>query len=279
MGTIGVAVILVFFGLFEDPLGLFNRTKRRNRADLFIEFGSLGAVVIIITPAVIFLTAAALSRFLPGQRGMFSGLRWALALPLCLVSEDIIQYFYHRSAHAVPFLWRLHRSHHTAPSMGVFVSYRNGFLYYVLMPNFWWNGVLAYWGLGGPLALALIAKQLVVAGAHSSFKWDRWLYRDKRLAPLAWLVERVIVTPACHHGHHGRTAADGISNPNGNFGNMFFLWDTIFGTAKFSRAYPTEFGVDDGIEESWARQLLYPLPAAMTKMRRIFRKSAAAGIV
>lgn len=45
--------------------------------------------------------------------------------------------------------------------------------------------------------------------------------------PLAWLVERVISTPSTHFAHHGLTAEDGISHPNGNYGNLLFLLDVL----------------------------------------------------
>jgi Tfp pilus assembly pilus retraction ATPase PilT len=49
------------------------------------------------------------------------------------------------------------------------------------------------------------------------------------------LMERTISTPATHHAHHAATTDDGVGYYKGNFGNMFFLWDVIFGTAHISR--------------------------------------------
>ena len=54
-------------------------------------------------------------------------------------------------------------------------------------------------------------------------------------------------------------ADDGVSNPNGNFVNLLFFWDVLFGTAKITRAYPTKFGVWNKMNEQWYVQLLFPL--------------------
>jgi sterol desaturase/sphingolipid hydroxylase (fatty acid hydroxylase superfamily) len=78
------------------------------------------------------------------------------------------------------------------------------------------------------------------------------------LHPIAWVIERVISTPATHFAHHGKTSDDGISNPDGNFSNMFFLWDVIFGTARITRKYPTEYGIPNDPDDDWKSHLYYP---------------------
>lgn len=40
---------------------------------------------------------------------------------------------------------------------------------------------------------------------------------------------------------------------------MFFLWDVIFGTAKITRRYPEQYGVENYMEEEWYAQVLYPV--------------------
>ena len=58
---------------------------------------------------------------------------------------------------------------------------------------------------------------------------------------------------------HCLTAEDGISHPNDNYGNLLFIWDIIFGTAKITRKYPKRFGAWNQIKEPWYVQLLFPL--------------------
>jgi hypothetical protein len=55
---------------------------------------------------------------------------------------------------------------------------------------------------------------------------------------------------------------DGISDPNGNYGNMFSIWDQIFGTAKFTRQFPTMIGLVNDPKDKWAASYFYPLIAS-----------------
>ena len=77
-----------------------------------------------------------------------------------------------------------------------------------------------------------------------------------------WLVERTISTPATHWAHHALTNADGVGHYKGNFGNLLFLWDIVFGSAHITRRYPAAVGLQDDLafgEEHWAHQMFYPL--------------------
>ena len=74
-----------------------------------------------------------------------------------------------------------------------------------------------------------------------------------------WVVERTISTPATHSAHHGKHVSDGVTNYKGNFGNLLFFWDVLFGTAKITRRYPDEIGVENLPETTVAEQLIWPL--------------------
>jgi len=56
-----------------------------------------------------------------------------------------------------------------------------------------------------------------------------------------------------------------VTNYKGNFGNLLFVWDMLFGTAKITRRYPELYGVENLPPTSAGEQLLWPLirmPAA-----------------
>ena len=40
---------------------------------------------------------------------------------------------------------------------------------------------------------------------------------------------------------------------------MLFFWDVLFGTAKITRQYPPEFGVENLPETSTLEQLIWPI--------------------
>tara|TARA_B110000196_G_scaffold296938_1_gene287647 strand:- start:188 stop:748 length:561 start_codon:yes stop_codon:yes gene_type:complete len=156
-------------------------------------------------------------------------------------------------------MWKLHRPHHVVEEMGVLVTYRNAILYYAFMPGIWFSAILIYLGMIEVYLYYLPIKMTVIMLAHSEIRWDRFLYKYKVLHPLAWLVERTISTPCTHYAHHGLTSEDGVSNPNGNYGNLLFFWDVLFGTAKVTRKYPTKFGAWNKMKEPWYVQLFFPL--------------------
>ena len=92
-----------------------------------------------------------------------------------------------------------------------------------------------------------------------SIAWDKPFYRYPVLHPIAWVLERLISTPATHHAHHAASTDDGIGYYKGNFGNMFFLGDVIFGTAFISRQYPRQYGISHYESDEWYAQLLWPI--------------------
>ena len=112
------------------------------------------------------------------------------------------------------------------------------------------------------MAIGLVLKQVIVISSHSTVKWDAFLYKYRFFNPLTSILERIFITPAFHHAHHGKSMQDGISDPNGNFGNMFSIWDQLFSTAKFTRQFPKDYGIPNDPKEHWAPAYFYPAIAA-----------------
>jgi sterol desaturase/sphingolipid hydroxylase (fatty acid hydroxylase superfamily) len=214
-----------------------------------------------IYPCVLLTVGTVGQSWAPQAAGALAGLPGWQMLVLLLLFDDMAQYWWHRASHT-PLLWPLHRAHHSAPYMSVRIVYRNNFFYYAMMPSLWLSAVLVYLGLGAIYPFYLVAKLAVIIGAHSTWRWDAVLYRHRVLHPLAWLLERTISTPATHAAHHAMYDNDGVGHYKGNFGNLLFVWDQLFGTAHISRRYPARIGLADDLEhgaEPWSVQLLYPL--------------------
>ena len=253
-----VLSILIVFGLIESLGGLYGKNSIRSRNDWYVELFSTFHLFVLIKPIIFFSMTYLLINFLPQYRNIFSDASFWISSVVVTFGDDFLQYWYHRKAHKWSWLWKLHRPHHSSREMGVLVSYRNAIMYYVLMPNIWWLAMVTYFGLYQQMILAIILKQIIVTGAHSEARWDSFLYNYKLLHPIAWIIERFISTPATHFAHHGQSADDGISNPNGNFSNMFFLWDVIFRTARITRKYPRVYGIPDDPDDNWKSHLYYP---------------------
>lgn len=252
-----VVFIMLVFGIAEALLGAYSN-KKRTWHDYITELVSFPQLTILIQPGVLLFVGFAGRKFFPAWEYKYAATAYVYQFLIFLVIEDMPQYWWHRLAHHSPLLWKFHVAHHAAPAMGVGVVFRNAALYYLLMPNIWLASVAVFLGFGKVYIVYTVLKLLIIIGAHSEVRWDSFLYRYKILHPLAWLVEHTISTPATHFAHHGLTNADGISNNNGNFGNMLFIWDQLFGTAKFTRQYPTEFGIEDDPKDPWYVMLYYP---------------------
>lgn len=256
---LAVVSVLLAFGLAEWVQGRFfapEATREDNRLDVVVTL-----LFPLISGAVLAASGALCAALMPEQRNAWAGWSvWAM-LAVLLVADDLTQYLWHRLSHS-SVLWPLHRAHHSAAYMSVRVVYRNNAFYYALMPGLWLSGALVFMGFGWVYVAYSIVKVSVIIAAHSAVRWDEWLYRHAALRPLAWLVQRTISTPATHFAHHALVQNDGIGHYTGNFGNLLFLWDVLFGTAHITQRYPPAYGLSDDRAhgpESWLVQFIFPL--------------------
>lgn len=252
------AIVMLVLGIIEVLGGLYVNGKR-TRNDYTIELVSLAILPTFVQPGIFLLVVLAMSAGFPQLEDQFLNVSIAWHFLAFLIFDDLTQYLWHRLSHANKTMWKLHRPHHVVEEMGVLVTYRNAFLYYAFMPGIWLSGLLVYMGMGYAYLFYVPVKLTVILLAHSETRWDRFLYKYKVLHPFAWVVERIISTPCTHFAHHGLTAEDGVSHPNGNYGNLLFIWDVIFGTAKITRKYPEKFGAWNRINEPWYVQLFFPI--------------------
>lgn len=251
-------ILLLLLGILESIGGLYFE-DRRTKNDFTIELISLVTLPTLIQPGIFIAVLWGMGTYLPQYEDYYisSSILWHILA--FIVLDDMTQYWWHRLSHANRLMWKLHRPHHVVEEMGVLVTYRNATLYYALMPGIWLSALLVYLGMGYIYLFYLPVKLVIILLAHSETKWDRFLYKYHFLKPLAWIIERTISTPSTHFAHHGLTADDNISHPNGNYGNLLFIWDIIFGTAKITRKYPSRFGAWNQIKEPWYVQLLFPI--------------------
>ena len=252
------AIILVVLGIIESLGGLYFNDKR-SKDDLTIELISLTVLPTLIQPAILLFVLFVMDLWFPVYEDFFINAFFLWHVLAFVILDDLTQYLWHRLSHESPFMWKLHRPHHVVEEMGVLVTYRNAVLYYAFMPGIWFSALLIYLGMIEVYLIYLPIKMTVILLAHSEVRWDRFLYKYKILHPIAWVVERTISTPCTHYAHHGLTSEDGVSNPNGNYGNLLFFWDVLFGTAKITRKYPKRFGAWNKTKEPWYVQLLFPI--------------------
>jgi sterol desaturase/sphingolipid hydroxylase (fatty acid hydroxylase superfamily) len=173
---------------------------------------------------------------------------WARILS-ALVVTDVGYYWAHRLSHQIPFLWRFHAIHHSAPEMDFLVAPR------AHPVDFLFSRYCAYiplylLGLAGPTGAAgsIVPMVVTLVGKvwgffiHANLRW--------RFGPLEWLV----ATPAFHHWHHTKRGPI-----NRNYSSQFPWVDALFGTFYLpAKAWPDEYGIEATTPETVSGQLLQP---------------------
>jgi sterol desaturase/sphingolipid hydroxylase (fatty acid hydroxylase superfamily) len=254
-----IGCIFLGFILLEIVFTQFFSKKGQKRQDAVVEIFSSSILILFTQPFVLFMGGLAAAIIIPEYKGIIGDWHFIPLFTLFLVFDDMTQYWWHRLSHTVPALYSLHRPHHEASYMSIRIVYRNNVFFYLLMPGLWFSGALIYLGAGWVYAFYLVIKMTVIFGAHSDLQWDKKLYQIKWLSPIMWVLERTISTPSTHSAHHGKHAEDGVTNYKGNFGNLLFFWDVLFGTAKITRKYPKAYGVENLPETSASEQLFWPV--------------------
>lgn len=134
---------------------------------------------------------------------------------MAFLISDLWLYWLHRGMHNNAFLWRTHQLHHTPETMYAFAGFRTSFMHALLYA---FPQVLVAFYLFQFTQLELgIAFGLGVLSnlfTHSNISVPKWL-------PL----HHIFVTPEFHHPHHSQ-----LGTQNKNFGNVFTIWDRMFGS-------------------------------------------------
>jgi sterol desaturase/sphingolipid hydroxylase (fatty acid hydroxylase superfamily) len=146
-----------------------------------------------------------------------------VGIPVTVLLLDLAKYGTHRLFHAIPWLWRIHRVHHSDPDFDV----STGLRFHPLEPLLPLSVEFAAILLLAPPVQGVIAAQLLPctinfiqhANANLPSSWERGLQR--------WFV-----TPRMHRIHHSERIADQQSN----FGDLFPWWDRWVGTYRAEAA-------------------------------------------
>ena len=147
--------------------------------------------------------------------------QWPLMIQmaLALVITQFFEYWWHRLAHTVPLLWRLHATHHSPERLywlnaGRFHPLDTAFSAMVSL------GSLLLLGAEGGV-LVMISTWIAVHGLfqHCNVRL--------RLGPLNWIFSMAEL----HRWHHSLV----LDEANSNFGNNILLWDIVFGTVHWPK--------------------------------------------
>jgi sterol desaturase/sphingolipid hydroxylase (fatty acid hydroxylase superfamily) len=155
----------------------------------------------------------------------------ALDVVIAIVVLDLATYALHVLMHRVPWMWRVHRVHHSDPLVDVTTAYRQHPIEVLLR----FAGILLpAWALG--LSPQSLAAYRVISGAnalleHANFEvWQ----------PIDDLAALLVVTPNMHKVHHSRRSQETDSN----YGNILSIFDRLFRTfTPAARHAPVHYGL------------------------------------
>ena len=143
---------------------------------------------------------------------------WLLAVVAFLLI-DLLAYLAHALFHGAPWLWRLHRAHHTDAVVDASTGVRH-------------HPVESLVGAALQLTIfAILGVPFLVVMAYGliSTLWQFVTHADVRLPePIDRALRLVIVTPGMHRVHHSVRMDEG----NSNFGMVLSIWDRLFGTYR-----------------------------------------------
>lgn len=255
--SILVAGLFAVFLLAEYLTGV-NRNRHRTARDWLIDCISVIQLA-VIKPVVLFLAFYLTQHAFPDSQNSFAQLPFWIGFAVVFIPDDFSHYWIHRSAHAYPRIWGLHRTHHTPNVYQVSIAFRENWLWFWVMPGFWWSGAMVYFGLFEQVLVSTAAIGIHNIILHTGFTADLSLYRHKVVRRFIRYFECLINTPSLHRGHHG-LGTHGV--PAGNYAQTLFIWDVIFGTAVFQGdKIPERYGTRDltAMQQPWYYQLWWPL--------------------
>ena len=239
---------LTFFWTLEGsvPLFQFNYTKWRHAwPNLFFT-----GTTIVINFSLAFLLLASADWVVQHEFGLLYWLPemplWLFAVLGILMMDLIGAYLPHFTEHKIKPLWMIHLVHHSDHKVDTTTANRHHPLESVVRYVFTLFGVFI---IGTPIAIVMLYQSLSLVSTqfnHANIKLPKAV--DKALS-------YILVSPDMHKTHHHYK----LPHTDSNYGNIFSIWDRIFGTYSYLDRDALIYGVDtfpDEIENSSLKSLL-----------------------
>jgi len=224
---------ITFFWMIENAYPLFNFTyKKWHHASINI-FMTITTIIVNFCLAFILLKTADWT-----IANNFGILQWLPALPVWLYALigllllDLIgAYLVHLVEHKTKVLWRFHLIHHTDTWIDTTTANRHHPGESVIRFTFTAVGVLL---IGSPMWLVFLYQTLSVVATqfnHANISLPK---------KVDTLLSYFIVSPDMHKVHHHYV----LPYTDSNYGNIFSIWDRLFGTFMTLPKEEIIYGID-----------------------------------
>lgn len=174
--------------------------------------------------------------------------QWLFLILGLLLLDLIGAWFIHFIEHKIKWMWKFHMVHHADTHVDTTTANRHHPGESVFRAVFTMIGVIV---CGAPMWLVMLYQSMSAVLSqfnHANIRLPLWL--DKAIS---W----VIVSPDMHkvHHHYVRPQTDS------NYGNIFSVWDRLFGTFNYTPVEQLRYGLDvldDSTDENLTYQLKIP---------------------
>lgn len=222
-----------FFWILEGAVPLFRFKYRKWRHALPNFFFTLTTIVINFALAFLLLNTADWVR-----DNDFGIINWLPEMPLwlyvllgVLLLDLIGAYLAHYVEHKVKPLWMIHLVHHTDHEVDTTTANRHHPFESLIRFFFTLTGVFL---VGTPIGIVMLYQSLSLLATqftHANIRLPRKVDRA-----LSW----VLVSPDMHKVHHHYV----LPYTDSNYGNIFSIWDRLFGTYMELDRETIVYGVD-----------------------------------
>ena len=240
----GISFFWFLEGLF--PLVKFNYKKLRHAIPNL--FFTLTTILINLSMAFLLMSTSDWS-----ANNNFGLLQWIVGLPLwtevifgVLLLDFVGAYLPHYTEHQIKPLWMIHLVHHSDPNVDTTTANRHHPLESLVRFFFTLFGVFILGASIGIImlyqALSILSTQFNHANISLPKKLDRW-------------ISYFLVSPDMHKIHHHYR----LPYTDTNYGNIFSVWDRLFGTFSYFDREKIVYGVDvfpDAIKNTQISSLL-----------------------
>ena len=224
---------LAFFWILESGVPLFKFRYRKWQHAIPNLFFTLTTVIINFSLAWLLLGTA--DWVVVNNYGILNWIPeiplWLYALLGVLLLDFFGAYLAHYVEHKVKPLWMVHLVHHTDHKVDTTTANRHHPIESVIRFTFTLFGVFV---VGTPIALVFLYQSMSLVFTqftHANIKMSKGF--DK-------VLSYVIVSPDMHKTHHHYR----LPYTDSNYGNIFSIWDRLFGTYLYLDREKLVYGVD-----------------------------------
>ncbi len=224
---------LTFFWLLEGAVPLFRFKYHKWKHAVPNIFFTL--TTIIINFALAFLLLKAADWVVANNFGIINWLpKMSLGLYLLLgvlLMDFIGAYLAHYVEHKVKPLWMVHLVHHTDHKVDATTANRHHPLESLIRYTFTLAGVVI---IGAPIGIVMLYQTMSLIAtqfSHANIKLPK---------KVDHFISYVLVSPDMHKIHHHYV----LPYTDSNYGNIFSIWDRLFGTYMTMDREKLVYGVD-----------------------------------